>query len=654
MMSLFRRFAKSWVAAILMGLLIVSFGVWGISDVFHHRVSDAVIKAGSREISRTEFKTTFDRQLKRLSEENGNQPITAQQAVAQGFDKYLLQQLSLQEAMSELIRREGIRPSAELVVQELRKIPAFFNQVSGAFDETAYQQLLAQNGMTPTEFEKGLKDEIAEQHFTLGMTAGLRAPRTYAALIAGFTLQTRSADYFVVDPRQVGLPPQPTDAQLQTLLKAHEDQLRTPERRDLSLVRFSAAALAPTLTADPAEVQKRFDFEKDRLATPEERSFVEIPVKDAAQAAQALQRLNQGEDPAAVAKAVGAKPIVYAGASKASVADPKVADAVFALTQAGQTAGPIQGAFGLAVAKLQAITSAKAADLSAVRPKIEEEVRTAQAQDKVYDQVQKYDDARSTGAGMDQAAAKAGVKVYPLQGVAADGKGPDGQPIPALTQKMVQDAFSQPQGGETDVVDLGKGEYYALRVDKIAPAHVPPLEQLRPLLTRVWLQQELQKRIQDRADGLEARLKKGESLQAVAASAGATVQHASGVSRENAAQHQQDLGQGFLARMFDAKAGETFTAPMMTGMAVGKLTSIQNASPQEIGRLAEQARPQLTLQMMQNEYGQMIQDAARDRIKPKIDEALAREAIGVSPEEAPASGAPAGGANAPATKSPAP
>jgi len=648
MMSLFRRFAKSWVAAVLMGLLIISFGIWGISDVFHRRISDAVIKAGSREISRTEFKTVFDRQLKRLSQENGNQPVTAREAVAQGFDKYLLQQLAVQESLSELIRRDGIRPSAELVVQELRKIPAFFNQVSGAFDETAYKQLLAQNGLTPAEFEKGLRDEIAEQHFTLGMTAGMRAPRTYAALIAGFTLQNRSADYFVVDPRQVDAPPQPTDAQLQAFIKEHEAQLRVPETRNLSLVRFSAAALAPTLTADPAEVQKRFDFEKARLATPEKRSFVQIQVKDAAQAAQAVRRLNQGEDPAAVAKALGDKPIVYTDATKASVADPKVADAVFALPQAGQTAGPIQGSFGLAVARLQSITPAKPADLEAVRPQVEAEVKANEAQEKVYDQVQKYDDARGAGAGMDQAAAKAGVKVYQLPSVTADGRDQTGQPIPALTQKMLQDAFSLPKGGETDVVDLGRGEYYAVRVDKITPAHVPPLDELRPNLTVAWMQQELRKRVQARADGFAERLKKGESLDTVAAAAGAKVQHAADISRSSAAQHQQDLGQAFLAQMFNVKAGETFTAPVMTGIAVGKVTQVQNAPPQDIGRLAEQGRPQLTLQMMQNEYGEMIRNAARDRIKPKIDEALARQAIGVSAEEVPAaSGAPAKAAKQP-------
>ena len=51
----------------------------------------------------------------------------------------------------------------------------------------------------------------------------------------------------------------------------------------------------------------------------------------------------------------------------------------------------------------------------------------------------------------------------------------------------------------------------------------------------------------------------------MAAAAGATVQHAADISRATAAQHQQDLGQGFLGKMFDAKAGETFTAPVMTG-----------------------------------------------------------------------------------------
>ncbi|MDB5468123.1 MAG: rotamase family protein, partial [Phenylobacterium sp.] len=60
MLSAIRAFAKSWVAAVLIGLLIVSFAVFGIRDVFRNSAPDAVITAGSRTITSTDFKREFD------------------------------------------------------------------------------------------------------------------------------------------------------------------------------------------------------------------------------------------------------------------------------------------------------------------------------------------------------------------------------------------------------------------------------------------------------------------------------------------------------------------------------------------------------------------------------------------------------------------
>ncbi len=114
-------------------------------------------------------------------------------------------------------------------------------------------------------------------------------------------------------------------------MNANAAALTTPETRIFTVVRFSAKALAPTVTADPAEVKKRFDFRKDTLSTPEKRTLVQIPAKSAGEAADIAAKLAKGADPAAVAKAAGEQPLTYTDQPKGGVADPKVADAAFAL-----------------------------------------------------------------------------------------------------------------------------------------------------------------------------------------------------------------------------------------------------------------------------------------------------------------------------------
>jgi len=639
MMAAFRAFAKSPLAAVLMGLLILSFGVWGVRDAFHVKFSDAVVTAGSREINSADFKQRFQQWLQEVQQRSG-QTATVQEAVQQGAVPQVLDQLGTEEAVFEAIKRSGVQASDQMVIDQIRKIPNFFNPVTGAFDEQTYEGLLAQKGLTPTQYQQDLRDQLTLFNFTSSMGRGLQAPATYAVLFAAIDQQSRAADFFVLDPRTQPKPAQPTDAQLNQFIKAHADQLRQPETRQITLVRISASEIAGGLHPAEADVQRMFNVAKARLSTPERRSFVQIQAKDQAQAQAMSARLAKGEDASAVAKSYGVKPISYADSPASVVSDPAVAKAVFAL-QPGQVSGPIQGQFGFAVAKLISITPAKPETLEEARPQIEKELNDKAAKDAAYDQSEKYSDAHNKGQNMDAAVKASGAKAFPIPiPITAEGKMPNGQPMPNLNAKMVKDAFSLPQGGETDITDLGQGEYYAIRVDKVTPAHVRGLDEIRAPITQAYMTNELIQGMKAKADALLARVKKGEAIDAVAASAGVKVQHLD-LTRSNAEQQQQVLGPQILGNLFNVKAGDAYEAQAPNyGFAVVKVTAIKAGTVADIAKESQSLRAQLTEGMINAELPDMVYAAARAEVKPKIDLALAYQALGVQPP-ASASSAPA-------------
>jgi len=85
MLAAIRTFAKSWVAAVLIGLLVISFAVFGISDVFNAKITDAVVTAGSREVSSSDFKRMFEN-YKAQAEQRTGQPVSTEEAVKCGLD----------------------------------------------------------------------------------------------------------------------------------------------------------------------------------------------------------------------------------------------------------------------------------------------------------------------------------------------------------------------------------------------------------------------------------------------------------------------------------------------------------------------------------------------------------------------------------------
>lgn len=643
MFSAVRQFAKSLVARILLGILIVSFAIFGIGDVFRQARSDTVVKAGSREIGAADFKREFDG-YKQQTEQRVGQPITVEMAVEKGLDRRVLDGLAGRESFAEMMHRMGIRISDEQIVSQIRKIPAFFDHVSGKFDEKLYAGALAERQLTPAKFESLMRDDMAQQQMTVAMASGLQIPRAYAALGAAYVMESRDATFFVIDPRMVPPPTQPTDAQLEAFMKENAAQLMRPEFRQLTIVRFSGKAIEPTVKVDPAEVKKRYDFVKDSLSKPETRTVVQIPAKDAATAARVAQALKSGVDIAPAAKMAGVEPILYADKPKTAIADPKVADVAFSLP-AGAVSDPIQGQLSFAVVKVMKVTPGKQTSFEEARPQIEAQIRQDEAGQKVYDLSQVYEDAHTAGANLTEAAAKAGVPVETTAPVTAQGLLQTGKPS-NLPAELLKSAFDLPQGGESDIEEAGKGEYYAVRVDKVIAPAVPPLAEIKPQLSRVYMLQQLTSEMKGKADALAARVQKGEPIEQVANSTGAHAITVAGVSRFKAQQFAK-LGRDFLMKMFGAKPGDVFTAQSdQLAMFVGKLDGVHAARPQDAAVLIEQQRQQLTEDLFQ-QVGGDAEGYARTKVKAKTNLDRARLAIGVDPKELEAKDK---GAKAPAGK----
>lgn len=629
MIAAIRRFAKSWVATVLFGLLIISFAVFGIGnrDLFHAKISNAVITAGPRTVSMAEYKREFDGYKTQVEQQVG-QPITPELAAQNGLDRRVLEGVATREAFAGLLTEIGVRPSIQLIGVEIQKIPAFFDQVTGRFDKVSYRRRLADNGLTVAAFEGKLRDQLTEQEAVTGLVAGLRAPRAYAAIAAIYTLESRDAAYFAIEPASVPQPPAPTDPQLTQLMKENAAQLTRPEFRQLSVVRFSPSQVAANMAIDPAELQKRFNFRKDTLSTPETRTVIQISAKDPATASRIAQALAKGSDPAATAKAAGVEAITYANKPKTAIPDPKVATAAFG-TPSGQVA-TVKGDLGMAVVKVLAVMPGRAVTLEEVRPALEAEIRKDQASEKVYALTQAYDDAHQGGATLAAAAAKAGVPVTPLGPLTQNGRDLTGQPVPGLSQKLMQTAWSLPAGGESEVEDAGNGEYFAVRVEKVTPPAVPPFAEIKPILARAWTQRELVKAMQAKADALAARVKKGESLEAVAASAGSSLTQVPGIDRQSIQQHTE-LSQDMLGKLFTSRTGDVFTAQNSHfGFVVGKLVAVHTGDPTTVARAAEQIRPQMS-NGFYREIAESAHVAARQRMKVTIDASRAREAIGLDP-----------------------
>ena len=629
MLAAIRNFAKSWPARILLILLAISFVGWGANQSGLSAISgNEIIRAGSRSIDANAFRREYDNFKKRAEEQQG-QPITQEVAEKNRLDTVVLNGVATREAFAELLSRAGVRPSDKLILDQIQKIPAFFDPITGRFDRKTFQQRLGENGLTPQAFDAVLRDEMAGQHWAVAVQNGLAAPKTYGALAAVFAMESRDLAYFALGPQSVPRPAAPTDAQLTAFMNENRAQLTRPEMRILTVVPFTPQSVAASTTGpiDPAELRKRYDFRKDTLSRPETRTLVQIPVKDQAAAQQVAARLRNGEAPEQVARALGVNAITYDEKPLTAIADRKAGQAAFRL-QAGEVA-PVQGDLGFAVVKVVSVTQGREVSLEEARPMLEAEIRKDMVTEKVYAQTQAFDDAVQGGAKLAEAAQKAGVSAQTIGPISAQGVDEQGQQYQGLPPKILETAFALPSGGESEVTELGEGSYFAVRVERVVPAQMPPLAEVRPMIARAWTEREIVRALEARANALTDRVKKGETLEAVAASAGVSVTRVPGLTRQTA-QSQQQLGREVLGRAFASKPGEAWNARMPNAIAVGQVSNVRMEAGPTAGQMAEANRGELT-QAIFREMAESAQAYARTKLKVRANPAKAREALGFTP-----------------------
>src|ERR1700761_581426 len=116
-----RKASSNWlgkiVMATVMGVLIVSFGIWGIADIFRGFGQSTLANGGRTEISSEQFRQIYTDRLQQIGRQFGR-PLTSEQARAFGFARQVLQQPIAETTLDEEARRLRLGQSD----QETREI----------------------------------------------------------------------------------------------------------------------------------------------------------------------------------------------------------------------------------------------------------------------------------------------------------------------------------------------------------------------------------------------------------------------------------------------------------------------------------------------------------------------------------------------------
>jgi len=494
-----RKASSNWlgkaIMSVVMGVLIISFGVWGIADIFRGFGQSTLARVGHTEISANEFRQLYTEKLQQIGRQFGR-PLTMDQARAFGLDRQLLQQTIAEATLDEEARRLGLGQSDAETMRVIFGDPNF-KGVGGAFDPARFQAMIRQFGYSEQRYVADQRRVSLRRQIAGTISAGLEPPKVLIEALSRFQNEQRSIEYVKLEAAQAGAIDPASPETLAGYFDEHKTQFRAPEYRKISFVVINPEEVGKWATISDDDARKIFAERRDKFGTPELRQVSQIVFPNAEEAAAARSRIAAGVSFEDLVKERGlnGSDVDLGMIAKSAVIDPAIADAAFALSS-GDVSQPVQGRFGVALVKIGKIEPGVEPSYESVASDLKKEIATERARKSVAELRDKMEDERGGGASVIEAAQKLGLAAVTVDAVDRSGRLPNGQPAANIPRGLdvVSQAFNSDVGVDNDPIQFNGG-YVWYDVVAITPSRERSLDEVRDQVEAKWRDDQITSRL---------------------------------------------------------------------------------------------------------------------------------------------------------------
>jgi peptidyl-prolyl cis-trans isomerase D len=514
MLHLLRAFAKTWIAKILLGILVVSFGAFGINNVISDLGSNTVARVGDTDITAQDFQRAYQQQINSTAQQLGKVPST-QDAMSMGIPSQVISKLAADAAVNKFGEAMGVGASDDHLSKTLQADPSFQNTI-GQFDKATFEQALQQNGYTEAQYLAEQVKAARRQQVAVGLFGDAVVPDAALQLANRYSGDTRTLNYFVLNTTNIPAIPDPTDADLTAYLKAHQADYRTKETRTVDIMTLSPATLAAAMTVPDDQIAAEYEKTKASLVKVEKRDIQQAVLTDAQAAAFATGHAA-GKSFDDMVKSTGVKVTDLGSLAKDGISDASLATAAFGLKQGDYALIP--GIQGKRVITVSSIEPGGQVSLAEAKPDIAQRLALEQATNEVGDDTDQIEDLRAGNKPLSDIAPRYKLAVTPLT-LTADGDALSA--IPAIAEadraKVAQAIFAAKEGSITPSVQLSGSQNVWFDLKHVEPARDQTLAEVHDALAKAWTQEKTDAAMKAEADKIVADLKAGKKFDDIAAS----------------------------------------------------------------------------------------------------------------------------------------
>ncbi|MED5396447.1 MAG: SurA N-terminal domain-containing protein [Pseudomonadota bacterium] len=576
----------------LTGLLVISFGAWGINDMLTGRFSiSPAVKVGNTEIDARDLELEIRNELNRM-----------QRLYGANFDVEQARQLGVIDAVisqrvTNILLGLGASDLGVLIsdnqIRDRIRSEERFRGLGNNFDRNRFERFLQISGYTEGSYLSRLRRDMAAEQFLHSLDAGATTSRKAIDAIYRYRNEQRYADTIIVADDNIMDVPEPGPQELDKYHRDNKARFTAPEYRQITVNQLEARDLAKEISVSDLELQNAYEAREAEFNQPESRRLMQMIMADEEIAKRARELLIQGGDFAEIAKAMADQDAASLDLGSVTKNDllTELSVPVFAIG-ANQVTEPLESPLGWHLIKVMEITPGGQQSFAEVRDTLRILVANEKAVDGLFDLSNRLEDELGGGATLEEAAANLNLPVTRIDSIDRTGRDKNGAEVPDLPSgdKFLETAFSTAEGEDSPLTEAGTEAFFILRIDAVTSPALRPLDLVRNEVAAEWKAQARREKAEKLAQSLVERINTGTVFKSVAEEARLTPSVIGPVTREQRGQVPASLA----ASLFDLEIGKAAMARVEGGYQIATLTQVAAAQPAEdrdgVDRLSNQLR----------------------------------------------------------------
>lgn len=484
MLQAIRDGSKGIVAKIIVGLIILTFALFGIESIVAlGGGEDAPAEVNGEEI--TEFKVgqMVELQKRRLQSQFGENFDPSM------FNDNLLRKSAVEGLINEALLKQaaqdtGIYFSDAEIDKIILQAPEF--QTNGQFDRDRYDLVLRGAGFTRISYREVLRTSLATQQAQVAWQHSAFSTTSEQKRVADLEAQTRDFSVLEFDladaKKEIAL----TDEEIQAYYDENTERFMTQESLKVDYLELKRGDVASSVEVLEDEIAQRHEDMKAEAASKKEYRAAHILLLAADEAAQAKmadikQQLAGGAKFEELAKEFSEDDTSKFAGGDLGFAPSDVFEDEFAQALEGLADGAVSDVVetrdGLHLIKLLETRQPEVASLTELQDSIKEELANEKSQLVYLEALETLKDQSFAGEGLDSAAQALSLTIQTSNTFTRVG----GDPL-AANRQVVEAAFSEAvlfDSENSSVIELDENRAVVLRLNTYNESVAKPLAEVK-------------------------------------------------------------------------------------------------------------------------------------------------------------------------------